>query len=79
MKSLWTDSDDATCVHPGHPVIVGAGPVLNSGRALFLSGGMPPLKATRQKVVLRGEVAWVTCNESAGDGPRGDHMMIRRR
>jgi len=69
MKAVWTDSDDATCIHPGHPLISGSSRVLNSWRALFMSGGMPQLRATRQKVVLRGEVAWVTCNEQAGDEP----------
>ena len=69
MKAVWSDSDDVTCVHPGHPLLSGADRVLNSWRALFSTGNMPPLRATRQKVVLRGNVAWVTCQESAGDEP----------
>ena len=24
MKAVWSDSDDVTCVHPGHPLISGA-------------------------------------------------------
>ena len=43
MKAVWSDSDDVTCVHPGHPLLSGADRVLNSWRALFASaGGMPP-------------------------------------
>ena len=54
MKAVWSDSDDVTCVHPGHPLISGADLVLNSWRALFSSaGGMPKLEAQRQRVVLR--------------------------
>jgi hypothetical protein len=54
MKAVWSDSDDVTCVHPGHPLISGADMVLNSWRALFSSaGGMPKLEAQRQRVVLR--------------------------
>ncbi|CAH0378026.1 unnamed protein product [Pelagomonas calceolata] len=53
MKAVWSDSDDVTCVHPGHPLISGADLVLNSWRALFSSaGGMPKLEAQRQRVVL---------------------------
>ena len=51
MKAVWSDSDDVTCVHPGHPLISGADLVLNSWRALFSSaGGMPKLEAQRQRV-----------------------------
>ena len=54
MKAVWSDSDDVTCVHPGHPLLSGADRVLNSWRALFASaGGMPKLEAQRQRVVLR--------------------------
>jgi len=54
MKAVWSDSDDVTCVHPGHPLLSGADRVLNSWRALFSSaGGMPKLEAQRQRVVLR--------------------------
>ena len=70
MKAVWSDSDDVTCVHPGHPLISGADLVLNSWRALFSSaGGMPKLEAQRQRVVLRGSAAWVTCNEAPEGEP----------
>lgn len=71
MKGVWSDSDDVTCVHPGHPLIGGADRVLNSWRALFASGGMPPLRASRQRVVLRGAAAWVTCTEAPEGDPGG--------
>ena len=70
MKAVWSDSDDVTCVHPGHPLLSGADRVLNSWRALFASaGGMPKLEAQRQRVVLRGSAAWVTCNEAPEGEP----------
>ena len=70
MKAVWSDSDDVTCVHPGHPLLSGADRVLNSWRALFASaGGMPKLEAQRQRVVLRGAAAWVTCNEAPEGEP----------
>ena len=70
MKAVWSDSDDVTCVHPGHPLLSGADRVLNSWRALFSSaGGMPKLEAQRQRVVLRGSAAWVTCNEAPEGEP----------
>ena len=69
MQDLWAVGDDVSCIHPGHPTIAGSSAVINSWRALFSTGNMPPLRATRQKVVLRGNVAWVTCQESAGDEP----------
>ena len=54
MKAVWSDSDDVTCVHPGHPRFQARILVLNSWRALFSSaGGMPKLEAQRQRVVLR--------------------------
>jgi ketosteroid isomerase-like protein len=70
MQDVWAAGDDVSCVHPGHPVIAGSAAVVNSWRALFSTGAeMPALRATRQKVVIRGNVAWVTCQETTGDEP----------
>lgn len=70
MQDVWAAGDDVSCVHPGHPVIAGSAAVVNSWRALFSTGTeMPALRATRQKVVIRGNVAWVTCQETTGDEP----------
>ena len=68
MRALWSDSDAATCAHPGHPLLLGAADVAASWRAIFSGGGTPKLSCGRQRVVLRGNVAWVTCTERAGDG-----------
>ena len=70
MQDVWAAGDGVSCVHPGHPVIAGSAAVVNSWRALFSTGAeMPALRATRQKVVIRGNVAWVTCQETTGDEP----------
>ena len=69
MKKLWSDSEEATCCHPGHPTIFGSKKIVKSWEALFSGGSMPPLRATRQKVALRGNIAWVTCLETNGDQP----------
>lgn len=67
MRAVWSDGEDATCAHPGHPLLLGAADVLRSWRALFEGGASPVLRCARQRVVLRGAVAWVTCQERAGD------------
>ena len=88
MKAVWSDSDDVTCVHPGHPLISGADLVLNSWRALFSSaGGMPKLEAQRQRVVLRcveinqcvGCTRQFFTKSFLGDGQRGRPGSVERR
>ena len=69
MRNLWSDSDEATCAHPGMATIFGGKKIVKSWEALFSGGSMPPIRATRQKVVLRGDIAWVTCCESTGNDP----------
>jgi len=71
MRALWSDGEDATCAHPGHPLLLGAAAVLESWRALFEGGASPALRCARQRVVLRGAVAWVTCQERAGGDDDG--------
>mmetsp|Transcript_22538 Transcript_22538/g.42359 ORF Transcript_22538/g.42359 Transcript_22538/m.42359 type:complete len:185 (+) Transcript_22538:198-752(+) len=66
MRHLWSTSEEATCAHPGMATIFGGEKIIKSWEALFSGGSMPPLRATRQKVVLRGDIAWVTCCESTG-------------
>ena len=66
MRHLWSTSEEATCAHPGMATIFSGEKIIKSWEALFSGGSMPPLRATRQKVVLRGDIAWVTCCESTG-------------
>ena len=69
MRKVWSESEESTCIHPAHPAIFGSDRIMNSWRALFSGGRMPQLRATRTKVTLRGDVAWLTCCESEGSEP----------
>ena len=70
MSDLWAHEDRVLCVHPGWTELRGWGAVAASWAALF--GGPQHLQfiVTRERVVLAGDVAWVSCDENllSGDG-----------
>lgn len=64
MSDLWAHDDDVTCVHPGWVTLRGWGAVASSWAALF--GGPQRLQfiVTDVRVVVLGDVGWVTCDEN---------------
>lgn len=68
MDRLWSDSDDVSCAHPGRAPIVGAAAVRASWSAIFAAGGNPQIIATEERVILRGNLGWVTITENLISG-----------
>jgi len=70
MSDLWAHDDRVLCVHPGWTELRGWASVAASWAALF--GGPQQLQfiVTQERVVLAGDVAWVSCDENllSGDG-----------
>lgn len=61
MEQLWATTTPVLCIHPGHPVIVGREPVLQSWRSVLERP--PSMRASdAQAQIIRG-VAFVTCLE----------------
>ena len=69
LRCAPLSTHSSSSAHPGMSMIVGSKDIIKSWEALFSGGSMPPIRATRQRVVLRGDIAWVTCCESTGDEP----------
>ena len=69
MSDLWEHSDRVACVHPGWASLHGWGEVSASWAALFGGGQRLQFILTDERVVVVGDVAWVSVDENllAGD------------
>jgi ketosteroid isomerase-like protein len=38
LMSVWSDDEEISCVHPGGPRVVGAGPIRSAFEAIFANG-----------------------------------------
>jgi ketosteroid isomerase-like protein len=76
MSDLWAHDEEVTCVHPGWVTLRGWGAVASSWAALF--GGPQRLQfiVTDVHAVVRGAVAWVTCDENLLGGEGGATVAV---
>lgn len=75
MMAVWTDGDEAVCVHPGGPRLVGADAIRESFGAIFESG---TVQVDRQAVreFRQGDVAIHNLVEQvAVDGQMGTELV----
>ncbi len=69
MSDTWEHSDAASCTHPGWATLHGWGAVAASWYALFTNGQRLQFIVTGERVVVEGDVGWVSCDENVlGDG-----------
>jgi ketosteroid isomerase-like protein len=49
LMAVWSDDEDISCVHPGGPRVVGAGPIRAAFEAIFANGAVhaQPAKVRR--------------------------------
>lgn len=64
MSDVWDHSDEATCVHPGWPILRTWPLVEESWRRIFTGPGQNQFILTNASVIGNGDVAWVTLDEN---------------
>jgi len=64
MSALWEHSDRASCVHPGWPVLRGWTAIARSWSAILSGPDRLQVILTDERVVVVGEVGWVTVDEN---------------
>jgi ketosteroid isomerase-like protein len=71
MDDAWVHDDDVKCVHPGWPLLTGWDAVRESWRAIFENTEEMNFTIGERRVVVRGELGWVTCTENILSEVRG--------
>jgi ketosteroid isomerase-like protein len=73
MSAVWNHSDQVICTHPGTPTTHGWDEVCQSWAQILRHDNGLQFIVTDERVVVRGEVGWVTCTENiiGPEGPRG--------
>jgi ketosteroid isomerase-like protein len=64
MSDAWEHSDRALCTHPGWATLRGWSQVAASFFALFQNRSPIQFILTNEKVVLQGDVGWVSLDEN---------------
>lgn len=68
MAAVWHHTEDAVCIHPGWPILRGWPLVEDSWRRILHGPGRNQFIVTNDRVVVHGDVAWVTCDENLVQG-----------
>ncbi|MFN7973645.1 MAG: nuclear transport factor 2 family protein [Acidobacteriota bacterium] len=63
MDDVWCHEDRATCVHPGWRRLDGWIEIRRSWDAIFRNTDAWAVACKRERVVIEGDQAWVTCVE----------------
>jgi len=69
MDALWTDSDQASCIHPGWNLLRGREAVLDSWRSILTNPGQPRIVTGGATASVHGALAIVICRELVGGSP----------
>ncbi len=64
MEAAWETSEQAVCVHPGWPPIVGWNLIKESWQRIFDSTTLMHFNIHYVNVVSTGDSGWVTCVEN---------------
>lgn len=67
LRAVWEQSERATCVHPGWPILRGWRHVEESWRRIFAGPGRNQFILTNVEAHVVGDVAWVTLDENLVD------------
>ncbi len=76
MSRLW--AEDATCIHPGWPALVGRTPVLDSYQGLLSNPAQVKIEHSHEIVLIFENEARVLCVETVGGGALAATNMFRR-
>ena len=64
MDAVWAHEESVKCVHPGWPLLTGWAAVRESWRAIFENTEEMRFTIGDLRVVVHGDVGWVTCTEN---------------
>jgi ketosteroid isomerase-like protein len=64
MTRVWAHGDHVKCVHPGWPLLTGWDAVRRSWEAIFTNTAEMSFTISDVRVVVVGDVGWVTCTEN---------------
>lgn len=64
MADVWLAADYVECVHPGWDRLIGWEPVMASWAAIFRNTGTMRFRLTDARVVVRGDLGWVSLVEN---------------
>jgi ketosteroid isomerase-like protein len=68
MDDLWARQAAVACIHPGWRPLRGREDVMASWRAIFESGGAPPIVCSEATAHVMGDCAFVICHEDLPGG-----------
>jgi len=69
MDTLWADSDDVTCIHPGWNLLRGRDAVLESWHSILTNPGQPRIVTGGATASIHGALAVVICRELVAGSP----------
>ncbi len=69
MDALWALEAPVWCVHPGWNMLTGRDEVMQSWRAILSNPAQERIVAGGASVLVRGELAIVTCRELVSGNP----------
>jgi hypothetical protein len=64
MSAVWEHRDESVCTHPGWATCRGWGQIAASYFTLFQSGQRLQFVLTEARVVVNGDVGWVSVDEN---------------
>ena len=71
MDAVWAHTGDVKCVHPGWPLLIGWDAVRESWQAIFANTEEMRFTLSDVRVVVHGDLGWVTCTENILSDVRG--------
>jgi hypothetical protein len=77
MSRIWAD-DDATCIHPGWPALIGRPSILESYRQILGNPSQERIEPRNATVLITGEEARVLCVEFVSGAALAATNMFRR-
>jgi ketosteroid isomerase-like protein len=54
LMAVWSDDEDISCVHPGGPRVIGAGPIRAAFEAIFANGAVDAQPAQVRRLQTSG-------------------------
>ena len=77
MEAVWLRDPGIGCIHPGWPMLVGWGPVMESWQRIFGATLAMRFTLSDVRVEIRGELAWVTLTENLESRHRDGTVTAR--
>jgi len=77
MSRIWAD-DNASCIHPGWPVLIGRQAILESYREILRNPNQERIEPRNETVMVSGDEARVFCVEFVGGTALATTNLFKR-